>query len=78
MSAASSGPMALPPFPPTWNMDCARLFLPPEAVCATREASGWNTEEPQPMTATANRMAAKPEATANKSNPASVKHIPVD
>lgn len=35
--AANSGPIALPPFPPTWNIDCARLFLPPEAICATRD-----------------------------------------
>ena len=57
MTAAKSGPMALPPLPPTWKMDCARLLRPPEAICATREASGWNTEEPHPIKATESRMA---------------------
>ena len=57
-SAASSGPTALPPLPPTWKMDCARLFRPPEAICATREASGWKTDEPPPIRATVSRIAA--------------------
>lgn len=54
--AASNGPTAEPPLPPTWKMDCAKLFLPPEANCATREAVGWKTEEPSPTTLTAKRI----------------------
>ena len=77
MSAASSGPRALPPLPPTWKMDCARLFRPPEAICATREASGWNTDEPQPISATDSRIGRKSGAKARASSPASVKHMPV-
>ena len=76
MSAASNGPMALPPLPPTWNIDWARLFFPPDASCATRDASGWNTDEPQPMSATDSSIGAKPGANANERSPVSVKHIP--
>ena len=49
--AASSGPMADPRLPPTWNSDCARPWRPPDASRATRELSGWNTAEPRPMQA---------------------------
>ena len=28
------------PLPPTWKMDCARLFLPPDAIWATLDAVG--------------------------------------
>ena len=45
------------------------LFLPPEAICATRDASGWNTEEPQPIIATARRIKKKFEAKASSNNP---------
>ena len=38
--AASSGPMALPALPPTWKIDCARPWRPPEARRAMREDSG--------------------------------------
>ena len=54
MKAASSGPMALPALPPTWNSDCARPWRPPEASRATREDSGWKIAEPMPI-----RLAAK-------------------
>ncbi len=53
MKAASSGPIAVPKLPPTWNTDCARPCRPPEASRATREDSGWNTEEPMPISAAA-------------------------
>ena len=56
MKAAISGPAAEPALPPTWNSDCASPCLPPEAMRATREASGWNTEEPSPISATAARI----------------------
>ena len=59
IAAARSGPMALPPFPPTWKMDWARLFFPPEASWATLDASGWKTDEPHPMTATDARISMK-------------------
>ena len=38
--AASSGPKAAPALPPTWKIDCARPCRPPEAMRATRDASG--------------------------------------
>ena len=57
-AAASSGPTADPPLPPTWNIDCARLFLPPDASCATREAVGWNTDDPRPTMPTASNISA--------------------
>ena len=53
MKAASSGPAEEPRLPPTWKIDCASPCLPPEAMRATREDSGWNTEEPVPMSAAA-------------------------
>src|SRR5450432_78020 len=40
IQAASRGPIALPAFPPTWNIDCARPWRPPEARRAMREDSG--------------------------------------
>ena len=58
MKAASSGPAAEPKLPPTWNIDCARPCRPPEAMRATREDSGWNTEEPVPMSAAATSSSA--------------------
>ena len=51
MKAASSGPIAWPVLPPTWNSDCASPKRPPEASRATREDSGWKTAEPKPMKA---------------------------
>ena len=56
MNAASSGPIAEPVLPPTWNSDCAKPKRPPEAIRATRDASGWNTEEPTPTIAAASRI----------------------
>ena len=58
MKAASNGPAAEPRLPPTWNTDCASPCLPPEAMRATREDSGWNTEEPVPMSAAAHSSSA--------------------
>ena len=55
MKAASSGPIAEPRLPPTWNTDCARPCRPPEAMRATREDSGWKTDEPVPIIAAASR-----------------------
>ena len=57
-------------------MLCASPFLPPLAICATREASGWNTAEPMPMQHTATRMLAKEAAQASCTSPTSVKHMP--
>ena len=54
MKAASSGPIAWPKLPPTWNSDCARPYRPPEARRATREDSGWKIAEPRPISAAPN------------------------
>ena len=56
MRAARRGPIAEPPLPPTWKIDCARLFLPPDANWATRDAVGWNTDEPKPTMLTERRI----------------------
>src|SRR4051812_13432233 len=56
MKAASSGPIAEPALPPTWNSDWARPCRPPDAIRATRDASGWNTDEPRPTSAAASRI----------------------
>ena len=57
MKAASSGPIAEPVLPPTWNSDWARPCRPPEAMRATRDDSGWKTDEPSPTSAAASRIA---------------------
>jgi len=54
--AASSGPTADPELPPTWNSDCASPCRPPEAIRATRDDSGWNTDDPTPTSAAATRI----------------------
>ena len=51
MKAASSGPIAWPKLPPTWNSDWARPKRPPEAKRAMREDSGWKIAEPMPISA---------------------------
>lgn len=53
MAAASSGPIAEPVLPPTWKVDWAVPKRPPEAMRATREASGWKVAEPTLTTAEA-------------------------
>ncbi|MNJ80216.1 hypothetical protein D3C77_785120 [compost metagenome] len=53
MAAVSNGPRAEPVLPPTWKVDCAVPKRPPEAILATREASGWKVAEPTPTTAAA-------------------------
>ena len=47
-------------FPPTWKNDCAnpRTFRQ-AAMWATRDDSGWNTDEPTPMSDTENRSIPK-------------------
>src|SRR5580704_2002882 len=76
MKAASSGPAEVPKLPPTWNTDCASPCLPPEAMRATREDSGWNTEEPVPMRAAANSSSAKLPANASSTSPTRVNPMP--
>ena len=49
--AASSGPSAWPACPPTWNSDWANPCRPPEASRAMRVDSGWNTDDPVPISA---------------------------
>ena len=51
-----SGPSDWPKLPPTWNRLWAKPCRPPEAARATREASGWKTALPTPMTATETRI----------------------
>src|ERR1700681_2825796 len=50
-NAARSGPNDDPTFPPTWKSDCARPCRPPEAILATRDDSGCNTDDPIPTRA---------------------------
>ncbi len=40
IQAASNGPIAAPPLPPTWKIDCAKPCRPPDASRAIREDSG--------------------------------------
>ncbi len=54
--AASSGPSAEPTLPPTWKKAWANPGLGPAAIRATREHSGWNTDEPMPTTQAAMRV----------------------
>lgn len=61
--AASNGPNELQKLAPTWNSDCARPCRPPEAMRATREYSGRNTEEPVPTSAAASSISGKMLAT---------------
>ena len=76
MSAARSGPTALPPLPPTWKMDCARPCWPPEARRAMREDSGWKMDEPVPTSAAASSTASKLPATDSSNRPHSVEPMP--
>ncbi len=75
MKAASSGPNADPALPPTWNRDCASPCRPPEAIRATRDDSGWNTEDPTPTSAAATRIVWKLPARASTTRPTRVKPI---
>ncbi len=74
--AASSGPIAEPALPPTWNTDCAIPCRPPDAMRATREDSGWNTADPRPISPAASRIIGKLPATDSSSRPASVEPMP--
>jgi len=76
MRAARSGPTAVPKLPPTWNRDWASPNWPPEAMRATRDDSGWNTDEPTPVRAAATRITAKLSATAIRAMPARVQAMP--
>ncbi len=75
-AAASSGPIALPTLPPTWNSDCASPCRPPEAMRATRDDSGWKIDEPVPTSAAASSSVPKLGATDISSSPTSVKPMP--
>ncbi|OIQ70008.1 hypothetical protein GALL_483860 [mine drainage metagenome] len=74
--AASSGPVAVPAFPPTWKIDCASPWRPPEAMRATRDDSGWKMEEPVPTIAAASSRMGKVGAIDRVSSPARVKPMP--
>ena len=58
MKAAASGATAWPKLPPTWKTDCASPCRPPDAMRATREDSGWKTEEPSPTSPAASSSVA--------------------
>src|SRR5215470_9372445 len=75
-NAASRGPEAEPTFPPTWNSDCARPYLPPAAMRATREASGWKTDEPIPISIAARRIRGYVDARDIRSRPTRVRLMP--
>jgi hypothetical protein len=75
--AASNGPEAEPTLPPTWKSDCAMPYRPPAAMRATREASGWNTAEPMPISAAARRIAGYEAARDMASSPTRVKPMPM-
>jgi hypothetical protein len=53
IAEAMMGPSADPVFPPTWNADWAVPKRPPDAIRATRDASGWKVADPTPITADA-------------------------
>ena len=77
MKAAKSGPVAEPALPPTWKIDCAKPCWPPEAMRATREDSGWKTDEPMPIMAAAARIMGKEEARDKTMSPMSVHPMPM-
>src|SRR3569832_1955398 len=71
--AASSGPNDAPALPPTWKIDCARPCRPPEAMRATRDASGWKIDGPLPTSAAAASSSGNVVACDSNSSPARVK-----
>ena len=76
IQAASSGPVAEPALPPTWKIDCASPWRPPEAMRATRADSGWKTAEPEPISAAASKTTGNWCARDSVSRPASVQPMP--
>jgi len=77
MKAASSGPIAEPALPPTWNSDWARPCWPPDASRAIRDDSGWKIDEPTPISAAAASTTGKCAAQASSISPDSVKTMPI-
>ncbi|MNU71217.1 hypothetical protein D3C71_606420 [compost metagenome] len=76
IAAANNGPNAEPALPPTWKVDCASPKRPPEASRATREASGWNVEEPMPISPAASRIIGKLPTTDIITIPTNVQTVP--
>ena len=76
MKAASSGPSDDPPVPPSVNSDCAKPWRPPDAMRAMREASGWKTADPTPISPTDSRIAPKPGALESRIRPAMLEAMP--
>ncbi|MNG04108.1 hypothetical protein D3C84_872190 [compost metagenome] len=68
--------MADPRLPPIWNSDWASPGWLPAAMRATREDSGWNTDEPMPISIADSNTAPKLSAWDNESRPSSVKPMP--
>jgi hypothetical protein len=63
-------------FPPTWNRDWASPYRPPDAIRATREASGWKIAEPIPINVAASRIAGYVEALDINRRPTRVRPMP--
>ena len=76
MNATNKGPIAVPAFPPSWKIDCAKPLFPPEAKNEILDDSGWNMEEPIPTKTTATITILKLDAYANVTIPANVNSIP--
>ncbi len=75
-NAASSGPMADPVLPPTWNSDWANPCRPPDASRATRLDSGWKTAEPSPTIAAESSRTGKLHATESARMPTRLSPMP--
>ena len=56
INAASSGPMADPVLPPTWNSDWANPCARRRRCVPPAMSSGGNTDEPTPTSAAANKI----------------------
>ncbi|MNW68123.1 hypothetical protein D3C74_468230 [compost metagenome] len=68
--------MAEPRLPPIWNRDWAKPGWLPAAMRATREDSGWKTDEPMPISMADSSTAPKLPACDRESKPIRVKPMP--
>ena len=62
--------------PPIWNRDWAKPGWLPAAMRATREDSGWKTDEPMPISMADSSTAPKLPACDRESKPIRVKPMP--
>src|SRR5260370_18581026 len=77
INAANKGPSDVPALPPTWNIDWASPCRPPEAMRASREASGWKTDDPMPTSPAEQRIMEKLLEMDKSSKPKSVSPMPM-